>query len=58
MITHPRDTSNLVDFFTNIPDYGRPDPYQRSHFVRNAGQSSLPVFGPSPTTFQRDYPDC
>jgi hypothetical protein len=27
---------NLVDSFTNIPDYGRPDPYRRSHFVHNA----------------------
>src|SRR3977135_2734402 len=37
MTKHPRDTPNLVDSFTHIPDYGRPDPYRRSHFVHNAG---------------------
>ena len=36
MTKPPRDTPNLVDSFTDIPDYGRPDPYRRSHFVHNA----------------------
>src|SRR5882724_13711184 len=36
MTKHPRDIPNLVDSLTNIPDYGRPDPYRRSHFVHNA----------------------